>query len=648
MSPSQRSLLALVSAALLTSMASGAVQQRKPNVVFILADDLGWRDTSLYGSTYLQTPNIEKLASRGMRFDNAYAANPLCSPTRASILTGLYPARIGITAPVCHLPEERMEASLIARGQPTHRARQQVSATRLSLSHVTLAENLKTAGYSTAHFGKWHLGPEPFDPLHQGFDEDTPHFAGPGPAGGYLAPWRFVKPPVGPGKTGDHIEDRMAQEAAAFIRRNKERPFFLNYWSFSVHSPWDAPPDRVAHHAKRVDPGSAQRNPVYAAMVERLDAAVGTLMQTLEEEGLTRDTIIVFFSDNGGVHWRGQQLAAQYEAPVTSNAPLRGGKATLYEGGTREPCVVVWPGRVRPGSRSDAFLSSVDWHPTLLEMTGAKASAGQLFDGLSQVPALLGRGTPRKSLFCFFPHYTPATGAIPGTWVREGKWKLIRLHHDGEGQKDRFELYNLDQDIGETRNLADREPARVRKLDGMISEFLAATGAVTPDANPAFDPNARAEDPAPPAGGGRRPGVGAPVLGWSPSRDCTLQQTAAGLRIDSTGADPYLTVALDRSIPAVPLAVEIRMSSTARGAGQFFWREESVSPPFFRERSRPVEVIHDAMPHSYRLEFSPMHPVTAIRLDPAAGAGVIVLQQVTLRNFQGEVVWEWKPTPSQR
>lgn len=232
----RRSFLAGVSGAL----AGYAAPARKPNVVFILADDLGWRDTALYGSTYYETPNIDRLATRGMMFRNAYAASPLCSPTRSSIATGLYPARIGITMPSCHLPQVILEQTLEKSGRPTRKALIPNSITRLKLEYVTTAENFKAAGYRTAHFGKWHLGAEPYDPLHQGFDIDLPHTPAPGPSGGYLGgPWKFWPTQ---GKPGEHIEDRMAEEAEKFIRENKSRPFYIDYWAFSVHEPWQAKP----------------------------------------------------------------------------------------------------------------------------------------------------------------------------------------------------------------------------------------------------------------------------------------------------------------------------------------------------------------------------------------------------------------------
>ena len=225
-------------------------------------------------------------------------------------------------------------------------------------------------------------------------------------------------------------------------------------------------------------------------MVQSLDENVGRLLDTLDALNLSDHTIVVFFSDNGG------NMYDRVEGiPPTSNAPLRGGKATLYEGGTREPCIVVWPGKVKPGTRSDAFFSSVDWFPTLLDMIGVQPSRTVKFDGIDQVPALLGASAPRDTLFCYFPHYTPATGALPATWVRRGDWKLIRFFCDGDTQADRFELYNLKDDIGETRDLAMAQPQRVQDLNRLIDGFLQDTGAVLPVKNPNFDPTAKMPPP---------------------------------------------------------------------------------------------------------------------------------------------------------
>lgn len=460
---------------------------KQPNLIFILADDLGWSDTTLYGTTsFYETPNIERLARRGMLFSNAYTAHPLCSPTRASIMTGLEPGRTGFTSAVGHTPRVVLEKKLPPRARPDHKVRTPQSVSRLDPKWVTLAESIKAAGYVTGHFGKWHLGKDPYTPLQHGFDVDVPHWWGPGPAGSYVAPWRFPDQlDFDPAVPNEHIEDRMADEACAFIERNKDRPFFLNYWAFSVHGPWDGKKKLIEKYAAKADPKKPQRLPVYGAMVESLDDAVGRLLDTLDRLELSDDTIVVFFSDNGG-----NMYSRVNGIPPTSNAPLRGGKATIYEGGTRVPCAVVWPGRIEAGSRSDALLSSTDWYPTLLEMMGIPKPASLEFDGVSQVPALLGKAGPRDSLVCFVPNYFPRPETIPSTYIRRGPWKLIRFHGDGENRTDRFELFHLGQDIGESKNLAGANPDRVRSMNAEITRHLNRIEAVVPQPNPDYRPEA--------------------------------------------------------------------------------------------------------------------------------------------------------------
>ena len=455
---------------------------RPPNVIFILADDLGWADTGVYGSQFFETPHIDALAQRGMTFTNAYAAAAICSPTRASILTGLHPARIGITTAAGHLEREVLEKSLRARGSEIQPALVANSLTRLRLDYFTLAEALGAAGYRTAHFGKWHLGREPYDALQQGFEIDLPHTPGPGPSGGYLGPWRFWP---GAGAEGEHIEDRMATEAAEFIRQNSEGPFFLNYWCFSVHAPIQGKPDLVEKYRAKADPEMAQRNPIMGAMVESLDDAVGTLLSVIDEVGIADETIIVFFSDNGGMVHR-----LNAGVPVTSNAPLRSGKSSIYEGGVREPMIVSWPPLVEAGSRSDEIVQSIDFYPTLLELTGVPAREGQSFDGVSIVPALKGEPLERDAIFVHIPQYTPATLNRPSTSVRRGDWKLIRFFCDGPDQQDRHELYNLAEDIGETTDLAGQQPDIVSELSALIDRFLSDTDAVVPKPNPQYRPGA--------------------------------------------------------------------------------------------------------------------------------------------------------------
>ena len=462
-------------------------QKEMPNIVFIMADDLGWRDTGIYGSTFYETPHIDALAKRGMLFTNAYTANPTCSPTRASIMTGLWPSRIGFTAPNGADRRIRLKAEMKRRNRPSYRATTARSVTRLDLNYVTLAETLQAAGYRTGHFGKWHLGQQPYDPLHQGFDVDVPRYWGAGPARDYVAPWNFPSALDFYGNPGDHLEDRMAEEAVKFIIENKAQPFFLNYWSWSVHSRYDAKKALIEKYRSKIDPANPQRNPVMAAMIESLDDAVGTLMKSLEDEGLADNTIVVFFSDNGGnMYDRVDNVAP------TNNWPLRGGKGTIYDGGTRSPLVFIWPEAVKGGTKSQDIVQSIDFYPTFLDMLNLETPEGLEFDGVSFLPALKGRHLDREAIFCHWPHNPPHTGAKSSTYVRKGDWKLIRFYYDGDKQPDdtyahRYELYNLKYDPGELNNLANAQPGEVQKLDALIETFLINSETLAPRPNPYYD-----------------------------------------------------------------------------------------------------------------------------------------------------------------
>lgn len=614
----------------------------RPNVIFILADDLGWSDTQLYGTTRLyDTPNLSRLAKRGMRLRDAYAASPICSPTRASILTGQYPARIGITSPSCHVPEEVFAPTLVPRNRVDRPAQAYQSATRLKHEYVTLAEVLREAGYRTAHFGKWHLGREPYDALHQGFDVDIPHTPDvPGPGPSYLAPWKFVKDPQFKSTPGEHIEDRMATEAARFIHDNRDRPFYVNYWAYSVHSSWTAKPELIDSYKSKVDPSDPQHNPLYAAMVKSLDDAVGRILDAVDQSGIAERTIIIFFSDNGGYSYKPNHpraAPAEYlDMTVTSNAPLRAGKGTLYEGGTREPCVVDWPGHTPPDSTSDALLSSVDWYPTILDMCGVKPPAGTLLDGVSQVSALRGKAAARDTVFCFYPHYNPPpTNNVPGTYVRRGNWKLIRFDHDSPTQADRFELYNLRDDLGETKNLASTRPDLVKELNVLIDGFLQKTGALVPGKNPAYTPDAAAVYRA---------------TGWQSNAECSLALRDGQLVIQSGGKDPSLQTVWTDPVAPQPLTLELRMKSTAAGLrraqssdrGQLFWEQRGLKPPHHRDRSVLFDIQQDGAEHDYRVAFQPQRPLVGLRLDPAQGPGRIEIQRLRLQDAAGHTLREWK------
>jgi arylsulfatase A-like enzyme len=617
---------------------SRAESSDRPNIVFILADDLGWSDTTLHGTTkFYQTPNVQRLAARGMMFTRAYSASPLCSPTRASILTGLSPARTGITTPSAHLPKVVLQATEGKQAAPNMKATMPATVTRLKTEYYTLAEALKDAGYATGHFGKWHLGHDPYSPLAHGFDVDVPHWPGPGPAGSYVAPWKF--PDFDPDTPNQHLEDRMAKEAVAFLEKHKAEPFFLNYWMFSVHAPFDAKGELIDKHRGRVDPNDPQRSPTYAAMIESMDDAVGTLLDTLDRLGIADNTIVVFASDNGG------NMYNEVDGTTpTSNAPLRGGKATMYEGGVRCPCVVIWPGVVAKGSRSDAVTQSCDFYPTLLEMLQLQPREDQQFDGISIVPALHGKSLDRDTIFTYFPHAPRVPDWLPPVAsVHRGDWKLIRIFHGGDDGAHRWKLFNLKDDIGEKHDLAKQEPQRVRELDALIENFLVDTAAVRPTPNPNFDPAVyRLED----EGKSRRKAPPAAKAVWQPSPHSRLTVRDAALVITSIGNDPHASFSLPKSLPAGDLQMRFTISSTAHGNGQFFWSEDGATPRFFRDRSELFDINHDAMEHEYRVDFKAQRPVTGVRLDPARAAGDIRVSAMRLTDAAGKTLYQWTFRPS--
>ena len=471
-----------------------SVTAAKPkNIILILADDLGWADTTLYGKTSLyETPNLERLAKRGITFSHAYAASPICSPTRASIMSGQNPARHGMTAPAAHLPKELFKPVANTSGPPHQKCTNVKSSTRLDPDLPTLGKILKGQGYSTAHFGKWHLGLEPHSPLELGFDVDIPHWHGPGPKTGYLAPWGYAN--FKEGKPGDHIEDRMAKEAVAWLKkRDRTKPFYMNYWQFSVHAPFGAKPELIDRYRSKIDRKSPQKSPTYAAMLHSLDDAVGTLLDALDEEGIADETVIVFYSDNGGnIHCGLEETDAageNYVTAITSNHPLRGGKGGIHEGGIRVPAVVVCPGISKPGARSDVRIQSTDLYPTILRMLNIDLPQNHKIDGVDFTKALLGEKMDRGPMFTLVPgHGNTPQWLPPSMAVHDGDWKLIRTFHYGEAGQHEYRLYNLREDIGENNNLAATHPEKVKVLDKLIEAYIAEAKVVVPLPNPKFDP----------------------------------------------------------------------------------------------------------------------------------------------------------------
>ena len=466
----------------LGSSRAAATQSARPNFVFILVDDLGWRDLGCFGSSFYDTPHIDQLAKEGMRFTDAYAACPVCSPTRASIQTGKYPVRMGTTdwfgAPqpeTAHLHPTGTKPLLPAPYND-----------RLPLEEITIAEALKAGGYATFFAGKWHLGGEGYYPETQGFDINIGGYEKGSPVS-YFSP--YGNPKLSDGPPGEHLPARLARESVHFLEtRPSDRPFLLFLSFYSVHTPLQGRKDLVAKYKDRARQLGAQEplyieehghkvrqtqnHPVYGAMVEAMDEAVGDVLDALERLGLADSTAVFLTSDNGGLSTIG-------EGAPTSNVPLRAGKGWLYEGGIRVPLIAKWPGLTAPGSACSVPVISPDFYPTLLEMAGLHPASGQILDGTSLVLLLRGESSaPPRPLYWHYPHYGNQ-GAFPGGAVRLGDYKLIEFFEDGHQ-----ELYNLRDDLSETRDLRAEEPDRAAELVHLLHAWQKETGARFPSPNP--------------------------------------------------------------------------------------------------------------------------------------------------------------------
>jgi arylsulfatase A-like enzyme len=474
--------------------------QQQPNIIFILIDDLGWRDLTCYGSTYYETPNLDRLASEGMTFSDAYAACPVCSPTRASILTGKYPATVGVT-------------DWIDWGNWVHPARGRLVDApyidHLPLDETSLAAALKTVGYHTWHVGKWHLGGEPYLPGDHGFDLNIGGCHWGAPLNGYFSPYDI--PGFENGPEGEYLTDRLTDEAVKLIENVNGAPFFLNLWYYAVHTPIQAKPELITRFEEKaremglddIDPFDigdpfptehkkelritrrlVQSDPVYAAMVYTLDENIGRLMDALDRTGQADKTIVIFTSDNGGL--------ATAEGSPTCNAPLSEGKGWMYEGGTREPLIFRWPGVIKPGTSCQVPVTSPDFYPTFLEMVGAPHNPEQHTDGTSLMPLLKGATSlNREAIFWHYPHYGNQ-GGTPGSSLRAGDYKLIHFFED-----DHLELYNLRVDIEEEHNLAHLNPQLTAELARMLADWRRSVEAKIPQPNPEWDNNGNHTDKLP-------------------------------------------------------------------------------------------------------------------------------------------------------
>lgn len=459
-------------------------QQDRPNVVLILVDDMGLHDLSVEGSTFYRSPHIDQLARGGMRFTQGYATCRVCSPSRASIQTGKFTARHGITNWIG-----------AGSGMDWKRDDPLLPADYLhALPHedVSLAEAMRAAGYRTFFAGKWHLGGEGSLPIDHGYEINVGGHHRGSPPGGFFTP--YSNPYLEDGPPGESLTLRLGEETAKFIREHRDQPFFAMLSFYAVHAPVQTTKELWAKYreaAPALLPGQTrfkvdrtlpvrqvQDHPVYAGMVETTDQAVGHVLEALDACGLTESTIVIFTSDNGGV--------SSGDAYATSNLPLRGGKGRQWEGGIREPYYIRYPAVTKPGSTCNVPVTGADFYPTILELCGLPAMPQQHVDGTSLVPLLQGKSIPDRPLYWHYPHYDNQ-GGEPSSLFREGDWKLIHYYEDG-----RNELYNLAVDPSEQSDLSRSYPVRTERMSKQLEDWLKSVGAKFPEPDPRYDP-ARAE-----------------------------------------------------------------------------------------------------------------------------------------------------------
>ena len=463
-----KAMAAATTSTVALNLSCSFLNKKRPNIIFFLIDDLGWKDVGFMGSSYYETPNIDKLAKEGVYFTNAYANAPNCAPTRACLMSGQYSPRIGIYT----VGSSERGGSRFRKLVPTP------NNTILAKDNVTFVEVLKQAGYSCASMGKWHLGEDPeTGPIGQGFDINV----GGNTAGhpkSYFSPYK--NPNLKDGPEGEYLTDRLTDEAIGFIEKSRQCPFFLYLPHYAVHTPIQAQEKLIEKYKQKLG-DEIHNNPVYAAMIESTDIGIGRIIAKLEELELTENTIVVFTSDNGG------------HGAVTSMSPLRGSKGMLYEGGIRGPLIVKWPGKVTPGGICEEPVITLDFYPTILSMAECYVPADKTIDGLDLVP-LLTENQPlkRNALFWHFPAYLETYvgespwRTTPAGAIRMDDWKLIEFFEDGT-----LELYNLKDDISESNNLADMYPDKLKELHQVMLKWRQAVNAPVPtEKNPGYDPNA--------------------------------------------------------------------------------------------------------------------------------------------------------------
>lgn len=563
---------------------------RPPNVILFLVDDMGWTDGGVFGSDYYETPNIDAFARQSMRFTNAYA-HPLCSPSRASILTGQEESRHGILSAHGHLEPEPWGEQVYQPATSQNEYLLTKSRTYLNPDATTLAEAFLGAGYRTAHMGKWHLGlTQEHWPDQHGFEVTFHSAPDPGPPGStYFSPHGVHadgKPGAArrvgnivDGPEGEHIDDRLGTEAIKFITEHQDEPFYLNLWMYDCHGPWEAKQDLIQNFAQKETQPDGHTNPVYAAMLKTMDDNFGRVMTAIDELGIADNTIVVFFSDNGGnTHSMGvseqkrkmanpksktygyTKIYSDYAGVQypTKNLGLRGGKGKLYEGGQRVPLMVRWHQHIPAGSVSETIANNIDLYPTLLELTGQAEPDHHVIDGKSFAKVLTEgeEGTGQTSV-SYFPYHGG------GISVRDGDWKLIRRYARKPDQYEGLvELFNLKEDLAESKNLASEMPEKVTELSKLIDAHFRHTGGLPPKPNPDF-----------------QRGTTSPKNSRSPThglvpKQCRIESIGGGIRVIAQGKNSFLGTAQVKLDGPITLHLQARGIDGKSGTGRVQWRTQ--------------------------------------------------------------------------
>jgi len=608
--------------------ANTALATPHPNVVFVLVDDLGWKDLGYAGGKGFQTPNIDRLARRGAIFANAYAAAPLCSPSRASLMTGQSPARHGILNAFVPGQLER-RAGEIGDIQPTCKS---VIApdgrNHLPLEQTTLGELFRDAGYATAYFGKWHIGGKGFSPSEQGFGHVFGGTETGGP-GSYFSPYRTPGLPDGP--PGEFLTERLTREVCSFIGAQGEKPFFAYVAQYGVHIPIQAPEELVRKY-EALPESERPLNPTYAAMVEAVDQSVGEILKTLEKKGFLDNTIFILTSDNGGL----PKTEGPKSFPVTSNAPARGGKKQLLEGGLRIPAVIDWPGHIAPGTEIAAPIISMDWLPTLAQFCGLKVPDGTPLDGISLAPALLEKKPlPERDLVWHFPIYMYGMAEDggdalfeqePASTIRSGRYKLT------EWSDGRQSLYDIEGDGGETRDLAPALPELVKSLSAKLRATLGQQGAWPAIRNPNYVGGSLVPLPF----GWVVPKSGPPpwtwtlsrgLAGWIPSEPTSASLADGGVKLVAENGKPslYTRVVLPPGTHTLSVSGDLHNAVAPRVS----WLPATGGDAWTDDKNGGT---HGPETHtgSLSIGFSTTEPADRLRIDFPGAKGPIRIDSITV------------------